>query len=122
MGWPADVRNLKREHVETYITLQVEHYRPKTAQIRFEDLQQFFRWAVEEREMDSPMGNMKRPHVPEEPPPVVPEDDRRALLKTSNGTGFEDRRDAAIIRLFLDSGMHLSELTGLGVVDMKVAS
>ena len=52
---------------------------------------------------------------------MVPEDDLRALLKTSNGTGFEDRRDAAIIRLFRFRDA-LSELTGLGVVDMKVAS
>jgi len=61
----------------------------------------------------SPMINMRRPHVPEEPPPVLTEDDLRALLKTCNGLGFEDRRDAAIIRLFVDSGMRVSELTGL---------
>ena len=44
---------------------------------------------------------------------MLTEDDLWALLKTCNGPGFEDRRDAAIIRLFVDSGMHLSELTGL---------
>jgi hypothetical protein len=37
---PTDVRNLTREVVETYISVQVEHYRPKTASIRFGDLQQ----------------------------------------------------------------------------------
>lgn len=56
---------------------------------------------------------------------MLTEDDLRALLKTCNGTGFEDRRDAAIIRLFVDSGLRLSELTGLGVedvdLDVKVA-
>jgi len=88
-GIPTDVRNLTRERVETYISEQVECFRPKTASIRFGDLQQFFKWAVEEREMDySPMVNMKRPLVPEEPPAVLTEDDLRALLKTCNGTGF----------------------------------
>jgi len=125
-GMPTDARNLTREHVETYISVQVERFRPKTASIRFGDLQQFFKWAVEEREMDSsPMINMRRPHVPEEPPPVLTEDDLRALLKTCSGPGFEDRRDTAIIRLFVDSGMRLSELTGLSVddldLDVKVA-
>ena len=125
-GMPTNIRNLTREHVETYISVQVEHYRPKTASIRFGDLQQLFKWAVEECEIDdSPMINMKRPHVPEEPPRVLTEDDLRALLKTCDGTGFEDRRDAAIIRLFVDSGLRLSELTGLGAddvdLDMKVA-
>jgi hypothetical protein len=40
-GMPTDVQHLTREHVETYIALQVERYRPKTAQIRYGDLQQF---------------------------------------------------------------------------------
>jgi len=118
-GMPTDMPHLTREPVETYIALQVERYRPKTTSIRFGDLQQFFKWAVEEREMDiSPMINMKRPHVPEDPPPVLTEDDLRALLNTCNGLGFEDRRVAAIIRLFVDSGMRLSELTGLAVDDV----
>jgi site-specific recombinase XerD len=73
-GMPTDIQRLMREHIETYVADQVEGYRPKTAQIRYGDLQQFFRWAVEERESDSsPMTNMKRPHVPEEPPPVLTE-------------------------------------------------
>jgi hypothetical protein len=77
-GVPTDARNLTREHVETYVSVQVERFRPKTASIRFGDLQPFFKWAVEEREMDSsPMINMRRPHVPEEPPPVLTEDDLR---------------------------------------------
>jgi len=41
-GMPIDVRNLTREHVETYMACQVASHRPKTAQIRFGDLQQFF--------------------------------------------------------------------------------
>jgi hypothetical protein len=37
-GMPTDLRNLTREPVETYISVQVEQYRPKTASIRFGDL------------------------------------------------------------------------------------
>jgi site-specific recombinase XerC len=59
------------------------------------------------------MINMRTPHVPEEPPPVLTKEDLLTLLKTRDGTGFEDRRDAAIIRLFVDSGMRLSELSGV---------
>lgn len=125
-GMPTDVRRLTREHIETYIADQVDRFRPKTAQIRFGDVQQFFRWAVEEREMDnSPMDHMKRPYVPEEPPPVLTGEQLRALLKTCSGRGFEDRRDAAIIRLFADAGMRVAELTGLSLedvdLDVKVA-
>ncbi len=34
-GMPTDVRYLRREHVETYISVQVKRFRPKTASIRF---------------------------------------------------------------------------------------
>ncbi len=82
--------------------------------------------AAEEREIEaSPMANMKRPQVPEEPPPVLTHDQLKALLKTCAGAGFEDRRDTALIRLFIDAGLRLAELTGLKVddidFDMQVA-
>jgi site-specific recombinase XerD len=58
-GMPTDIRHLTREHVETYIAVQVQSLRPKTAQIRYGDLQQFFKWATEEREIEvTPMANM----------------------------------------------------------------
>ncbi len=47
-GMPTNASNLTREHVETYIAVQVERFRPKTASIRFGDLQQFFKWAVQQ--------------------------------------------------------------------------
>lgn len=50
-GMPTDIRRLTREHVETHIAVQIERFRPKTAQIRYGDLQQFFKWATEEREI-----------------------------------------------------------------------
>jgi len=118
-GMPTDIRRLTREHVETYIAVQVERFRPKTAQIRYGDLQQYFKWATEEREIEvSPMANMKRPQVPEEPPPVLTHDQLKALLKACEGAGFDDRRDAALIRLFIDAGLRLAELTGLKVEDI----
>lgn len=55
-------RRLRAIRTRSYVALQVERYRPKTAQIRYGDLQQFFKWAVEEREVDSsPINNIRRP-------------------------------------------------------------
>jgi site-specific recombinase XerC len=119
MGMPTSARLLTREHVEIYIADQVQRWRPKTAQIRYGDLQQFFKWALEEREIDaSPMANMKRPQVPEEPPQVITEDELRALLVACGGRDFDDRRDTAIVLLFIDSGLRLAELTNLMLEDV----
>jgi site-specific recombinase XerC len=56
--------------------------------------------------------------VPETPVPVVFKDDLRKLLGACDGRRFADRRDAAIFRLFLDSGMRLAEMAGLKVTDL----
>ena len=44
----------------------------------------------------------------------------RALLATCDGTDFESRRDTAILRLFLDTGMRRTELAGLGLADLDL--
>ncbi len=64
------------------------------------------------------MARMKPPTVPEAPVPVLGDDELRRLLAACDGTGYEQRRDAAIVRLFLDTGVRLAELTGLRVDDV----
>jgi site-specific recombinase XerD len=64
------------------------------------------------------MANMRPPHVPETPPPVLQPAELRALLATVAGTDFEERRDAAILRLFLDSGIRRAEIAGLRLEDV----
>ena len=46
------------------------------------------------------------------------EDELKAVIKSCEGRSFEDRRDMAIIRLFLDSGMRRAELAMLKVDDV----
>ena len=119
-GMPTDVGDISREHVEHFlVSLQERGMRPATVSQRYRSLQQFFRWLAEEGEVRlSPMANMRPPHIPEEPPPVLSPDELRRLLKVCEGTEFPERRDAAILRLFLDSGMRRGELAGLKVHDI----
>src|SRR5919199_1332054 len=64
------------------------------------------------------MAKMKPPLIPEEPPAVLSESDLTKLLKAWEGKTHEDRRDAAMIRLLIDSGMRRAELAGLKVADV----
>ncbi len=59
------------------------------------------------------MARMRPPKVAEQPVDVPTIEDLQSLLAVCAGNTFEDRRDTAIIRLFLDSGLRLAELTGL---------
>ena len=121
-GMPTDLHALSREHVEAFIAdLFAKGQRPATALNRFGSLRAFFKWAAEEGEVkDSPMRNMKPPHVPEEPPAVLTEEQLRKLLKTCEGKTYEQRRDNAVIRLLLDTGMRRAEIAGLSVDDVNL--
>lgn len=123
-GMPTLVASLTREHVESFlIDLQEHGRRPATVAQRFRSLQQFFKWLRDEGEIrETPMANMKPPHVPEEPPPVITEDDMRKLLAACAGSDFDQRRDTAIIRLFMDTGMRRAELAGLRLDDVDLDS
>ena len=105
---------MRRADVEAVLVERADAgMRPATLSQRFRSLQQFFKCLAAEGEIEaSPMATMRPPLVPETPPPVLREDDLRKLLDACAGTGFEDRRDNAMIRLFLDSGMRRSELAG----------
>ena len=117
---PRDAGAIRREHVELFLVdLQDRGMRPATVSQRYRSLQQFFRWLVDDGELDvSPMASMKPPTVPESPPPVLTDEEIRRLLRTCEGQDFDDRRDAAILRLFIDSGMRRAELTGLRLEDI----
>ena len=115
-GMPTAVGSITREHIEEFLTDQLRRWRPATAAARHKGLRIFFNWLREEGEIAaSPMANVKPPHVPEEPPAVLTDDQLGRLLKVCEGKDFDARRDMAIIRLLLDTGMRRGELAGLHV-------
>lgn len=113
---PVDVADVKRRDVEAYISFLLERYKPGTALTRYQDLQQFFKWCVDEEEIPvSPMAKMTPPLLPEVPVPVLDDDELKALLATCTSREFDDLRDQAMLRLFIDTGMRVGELAGLEV-------
>lgn len=114
-GMPPDVADIRREHVEAFlIDLQANGWKPASVANRYRSLQQFFKWLAGEGEIKtSPMANMRPPTVPEQPPQILRPEELKALLATADGTGYDERRDTAILRLFLDSGIRRAELAGL---------
>jgi site-specific recombinase XerD len=80
-GMPTAVSAIHREHVEAFMEELHTRTKPATASNRFRALQQFFKFTVEEGEIDrSPMERMRRPTVPVEPVAVLSTEDLRALL------------------------------------------
>lgn len=111
---PTAACSIRREHVEAFIAAELERTAPSSAATRYPSLQQLFGWLDDEGEIDrSPMAKTRPPKVPEKPVPVLPDDDVRRLLTDCSGKDFRDRRDLAIIRLFLGTGMRLEGMAGL---------
>jgi site-specific recombinase XerD len=127
-GMPVSVAAIRREHIEAFIEdllarrhANGEPWKPSTAHSRYRGLSAFFAWLVDEGEIrDNPMARMKPPRVPEQPVDVLTDAELAALLATcerpTRGTAtqvFTDRRDAAILRMFVDTGARLGEIAGM---------
>lgn len=95
---------------------------PKTVQTDYVALLSFFRWLVEEGDISaSPMVGVPFPKAIPPAVKVLTASELRRLLAACAGSGFAERRDAAIIRLFVDSGMRRSELAGLTLEGLDLA-
>jgi site-specific recombinase XerD len=120
-GMPTSARAVRREHIESYIAKRRETVKPATLSLEFRALQQFWKWALEEDEVDrSPMERMKPPRVPESPVPVIQVADFRRLLKTAEGRHYIARRDTAILLMLYDTGIRRGEIAGLRVEDVDL--
>jgi integrase len=98
-----------------------ERHSSNTARGWFAGVRHFCRWLESEGEADQDATAGIRTPAPGDPEtPVLSDADLRALLSTCAGTDFTARRDTAIIMLFLDGGLRLSELAGLQVADVDL--
>jgi site-specific recombinase XerD len=121
-GMPTRLAGIRREHIEAWLVdLSREGKAPATLSVYYRSLQPFFAWAVSEGEIaSSPMERMRPPLVPEQPVAVLTDAQVDALLRACQGSAFEDRRDEAIVRLLLDTGMRRGECAGLTVEEVDL--
>jgi len=120
-SFPTTVKDLKQEHVELFISDQLERWRPGTAAVRFRSLKPFFKWLGDRGLIaSSPMANMKAPRIPDRLVPVVSDEDLRTLLKACEGDEFEDVRDRTLFRVMIDTGARLSEVTDIRIADLSL--
>ena len=114
LAGPFDVTDIRQEHIEGYIDSILGRASASHAATHYRRLQQLWRWLADEEEIDdSPMRRMTPPKVPDKQIPVIPDGDLRALLADCEGKGYEDRRDMALCRLLIDTGIRAAELVGL---------
>lgn len=118
-GLATNVVEIQKAHVQDYIAESLATKKSSTANTRFYALRAFFSYLLADEEIRwHPMDGMKPPPAPAPAVPVIPAEHVQALIKTCKTNGLIDRRDAALLMLFYDTGVRVSEMSGMALDDL----
>jgi site-specific recombinase XerD len=112
---PTDVDSVDAEHLRAFLLSEEKRTSAVSAAVHFRNLRVFFGWLAREDERSSPnpMDRVDKPKVSKKAKPFFTDDELVSLLKTCSGSTFEDRRDTALIRVLIDTGIRVSGLANL---------
>ena len=114
---------LDRHLVRSWVTdLLANGAAPATARTRQMALKRFSAWLAEEDLVDAdPLRDLAPPKLDTTVVERLSDDECAALTKACQGKGFIDRRDEAIVRLMIETGMRAREVIGLMTDDVDLA-
>ncbi len=119
-GHSLDVAEITTDDIRGFIGHMLATRSPATANQRYRSINVLFKWLADEGEIESnPMVRVSRPKAVPPLIEVITERNLRLLLDTCD-SGFLGRRDSAIISILWDTGLRVSELTGLRVEDVSL--
>lgn len=121
-GLPADLSSLTRDNVLGWLeALRARGLTTGTIRTRWRGLRRFTSWlAAEDILANDPLAGIVV-DKPEPPPvPILTDEELTALINACKGKRFNDLRDAAVIRLLIDCGLRVSELTGIDTKDLDL--
>jgi site-specific recombinase XerD len=114
---------LDRATVRGWINdLHVGGAAPATARTRQMALKRYSAWLVEEDEADTDLiRDLKPPQLDVKVVAGLTDEQCAALVKACQGREFIDRRDEAVVRMMIETGMRAGEVLGLTVDGVDVA-
>lgn len=116
-----DVVDITKAHVQAFTVHEIARTTASSARSRFLGVQQWLKWLVIEEEIDrSPAEGLSAPQTEDPEVPILTTEQLQQLLKTVAGKGFAELRDRALILLWLDSGVRLSEAVNRTVDDVDL--
>lgn len=114
-GRRADTESVEAEDVRLFLSAERERTSAASAAVHFRNLRVFWGWVMREgeRTFANPMTNVEAPKVARKTKSYFDDDQLAAMLKTCGGSSFEDRRDTAIMRIFIDTGVRVGGLVSI---------
>ena len=121
-GW--DHRNVTGDGVLAWVRARLgEGLAPATVKRGLTTVRTFHRWLVlEELRPDDPTANVELPRVPRGLPKALSQEEAAALVAAPAGGGPLARRDRAVLETLYGTGVRVSELVGLSLGDVDLAS
>lgn len=129
LGPESEPRTVTRQQIEAFL-LDLRgrdgrktgtKIKTSTVSNRFRSLKRFYSWLLGEGEInESPMTRLKAPRIKVEPPAVLKPDELRRILAACDGNHYNDRRDTAILRLLIDTGIRRAELATMQLEDLNL--
>ncbi|SDC72778.1 tyrosine-type recombinase/integrase [Actinokineospora iranica] len=122
-GHDIEPDDVEAHHVDDFIVDIIDSSSAANAAHHYRNLRVFFAWLVKRKEIKTgnPFDETEPPKVPEKITDLLDDEHHAALLLTCSGKDFLSLRDRAIILLFVDTGMRVSELHSIQVkaIDLK---
>lgn len=111
-------REITRTAVQAFVADMIDAgAEPATALVKQKSVRQFSAWLTAEGEFDDdPLLGIKPVKLDTKVVDALTDDELKAMLKACAGKELSDRRDEAILRLMLETGIRAGE-----VIDMKVS-
>lgn len=121
-GRPDDLTRVQRRDVEAWLSeLRARGLSQSTLRSRWIVLRNLYGWLTEEDEVDAnPLERVKVDKPSPPAPDVLTDEEIKALLKACEGREFPERRDLALIRFLLATGVRVSECCDLLVEDLDL--
>ncbi len=120
----TEPEQVARRHVDGWLAHLTAAGRSEgTRRLRLIAVRLFFNYLLEEPDIPvtaNPAQRVALPTPREHVVPVIADADLSALLAVCAGTSFVDVRDAAMLRVLLDTGCRRGELAGLDVADVEL--
>lgn len=94
-----------------------------TARSRQLAVRRFSAWLFEEGEQDTdPLLGLKPPKLDTKVVPSLTEEQIKALIAACNGKAFRERRDVAIVRVMVETGVRSEELLAMTLPDVDLSA
>ncbi|MCW2898859.1 MAG: integrase family protein [Streptosporangiaceae bacterium] len=109
---PDDTEGVEAAHIRAFLAAETARTSAVSSHQHYRNLRVLFKWLAreDERQAPNPMERVDEPKVTKKVKGVLTTGQLAALLKTCEGQTFEARRDMAIIRVFIDTGVRVSGL------------